>query len=96
MQDITKELAESFGLDDTTSVLVPGVLKDGPADLAGIKPGDILVAIAGKPMTHSSDVLNLVAELPPGEKVTITILREEKEMSVDILVGTRPQQIQRN
>ncbi|MDH5553090.1 MAG: Do family serine endopeptidase [Nitrosomonas sp.] len=96
MQDITEELAESFDLEEASGVLVPGVLKDGPADLAGIKPGDILIAIAGKPMAHSSDVLNLVAELPPGDKVTITILRDNKEKNVEILVGTRPQQIQRN
>lgn len=96
MQDITDELAESFDLKDAKGVLVPGVLKDGPADLAGIKPGDVLIAIEGKPMAHSSDVLNLVAELPPGGAVTLTIVREGKEKSVQVLVGTRPQQIQRN
>lgn len=91
MQDITNELAESFGLEDVSGVLVPAVLKDGPADLAGIKPGDILIAINGIPMAHSSDILNLVAELPPGVEVPITIVRDNKEMTVQVLVGTRPQ-----
>jgi len=93
MQDMTLELAESFGLDNLDGVVVAGVLKDGPADKAGIKPGDILKAVGNKPVTSSSEILNLVAELPPGETVTLIILRNNKEGSIRVKVGKRPEQI---
>lgn len=93
MQDMTPELAESFGLDNLNGVIVAGVLKDGPADKAGIKPGDIFIAVDDKPVANSSEILNLVAELPPGEKVTLTILRNQKEISIRVKVGKRPGQI---
>ena len=93
MQDMTLELAESFGLDNLNGVIVAGVLKDGPADKAGIKPGDIFIAVGDKQVSNSSEILNLVAELPPGEKVTLTILRNEKELSIRVKVGKRPGQV---
>ncbi|MDP1559633.1 MAG: Do family serine endopeptidase [Nitrosomonas sp.] len=92
LQDITEELVESLNLVNSDGVLIAGVLKDGPADKANIKPGDILIAVDDKPVTHSSDVLNSVAELPPGEKVTLTIMRNSEEKSISIKVGKRPRQ----
>ncbi|GJL71247.1 MAG: DegQ protease [Nitrosomonas sp.] len=91
MQDMTPELAESFGLDNLKGVLVASVLKDGPADKAGIKPGDILIAVGDKAVENSSEILNLVAELPPGDTVNLTILRDKKEKSIRVKVGTRPE-----
>ncbi|WP_297325775.1 Do family serine endopeptidase [Nitrosomonas sp.] len=92
MQDMTQDLAESFGLDNLTGALIAGVLKDGPADQAGIKPGDILIAVEGKPVTSSSELLNLVAALPPGNTVTVTVIRSKQEKSIPIKVGVRPRQ----
>ncbi len=92
MQDMTQDLAESFGLDNLTGALIAGVLKDGPADQAGIKPGDILIAVEGKPVTSSSELLNLVAALPPGNTVTVTVIRSKQEKSIPIRVGVRPRQ----
>ncbi|SFE13300.1 Do family serine endopeptidase [Nitrosomonas sp. Nm166] len=92
MQDITLELAESFGLESSIGTLVASVLRDGPADKAGIKPGDILVAVEGKPIKNSSEMLNLVAALPPGETVTVTVVRGKQEKSIQIKVGIRPKQ----
>lgn len=93
MQDMTLELAESFELDNLSGVLVAGVLKDGPADKAGIKPGDIFIAVGDKSVKNSSEILNLVAELPPGDTVNLTILRNKKEESIRVKVGKRPEQM---
>ncbi|PXW90700.1 serine protease DegQ [Nitrosomonas sp. Nm84] len=92
MQDMTQDLAESFGMDNLTGSLIAGVLKDGPADQAGIKPGDILIAVEGKPVKSSSELLNLVAALPPGDTVTVTVIRSKQEKFIPIKVGVRPRQ----
>lgn len=90
MQDITPELAESFRLKKPGGALIAGVLRNGPADGAGIKPGDVLLAVDGQTVADSSEMLNLVAALPPGKTVTLTILRNNSERSVRIKVGKRP------
>ena len=92
MQDMTQELAESFNLDSSAGSLIASVLKDGPADKAGIKPGDILIAVEGKPVKNSSEMLNLIAALPPGDTVTVTVIRNKKEKSIPVTVGMRPKQ----
>jgi len=89
-QDITPELAESFGLKRKSGTIIAGVLKGGPADKAGIKPGDILVAVEGKPVTDTTDMLNVIAQLKPGNKARMTILRKSQESTLDVLIGKRP------
>ncbi len=90
VQDLTPELAESFKRPNTNGALIAGVLKGGPADRAGIKPGDILVAVDGKPVIDSSTMLNLIAALSPGKAAAITVMRNQSEKSVTINVGKRP------
>ena len=92
MQDMTQELAESFNLDSSTGSLIASVLRDGPADKAGIKPGDILIAVEGKSVKNSSEMLNLVAALPPGDTVTVTVMRNKQKKSIPVKVGVRPRQ----
>ena len=92
MQDMTQELAESFGLEQPNGALIASVLKDGPADKAGIKAGDIMIAISGKPLKNSSEMLNVVAALAPGETATVTVIRNKQEKSIPIKVGVRPKQ----
>lgn len=89
-QDITPELAESFGLTRKTGAIIAGVIKSGPADKAGLKPGDILVAIEGKPITDSTDMTNLIAQLQPGSKAKLTVLRKTQESTVEAVIGKRP------
>ena len=96
VQDLTKELAESFKLTGTEGALIAGVRQEGPADNAGIKPGDILIAVEGKPVTSSSDMLNLIAVLSPGQTATFMVLRNQEEKSFKIRIDKRPKQIKRN
>ncbi|SFN96547.1 Do family serine endopeptidase [Nitrosospira briensis] len=90
VQDLTPELAESFKRPNTKGALIAGVLKGGPADRAGVKPGDIIVEVEGSPVTDSSDMLNLIAALLPGEAATIKVERNQADKSIDIKVGKRP------
>lgn len=89
-QDITPELAESFGLQKSSGTIIAGVLRGGPADKAGVKPGDILLSVADKPVTDTVSMLNLVAQLTPGDKVRVTVLRKSNEAALDVTVGRRP------
>ena len=89
-QDITPELAESFGLQKSSGTIIAGVLKGGPADKAGVKPGDILLAVADKPVTDTISMLNLVAQLTPGDKVKLTVMRKSRETVLNLTVGKRP------
>ncbi len=93
-QDITPELAESFGLGRSSGAIIAGVVRGGPADRAGMRPGDILVAVGGKTVANTSEMLNLIAQLEPGEKAPLRILRKNREATLDVTVGKRPRQIQ--
>ena len=89
-QDITPELAESFGLAKSSGTIIAGVLKGGPAEKAGVKPGDILLSVADKPVSDTVSMLNVVAQLTPGDKVPLTVLRKAQETRLNVVVGKRP------
>jgi len=91
-QDITPELAESFGLPRVEGVLISGVLEQGPADLAGIVPGDIITQINNIKYTDSHDILNAIAMQPPGSIITITGWRGQHQLKLKILIAERPPQ----
>ena len=92
VQDVTPELAESFNLGTQQGALIAGVLRDAPADKADIHPGDVVVDIAGKQVTDSSELLNLISDLPPGKSAKIKVIRTQKAMTVEVNIGTRPKQ----
>jgi serine protease DegQ len=89
-QEITPELAASFGLTRQSGAIIAGVVRNGPADKGGIKPGDILLSVDGKPVADTNSMLNLIAQLVPGGKAKMTVLRKNKEATLDITVGKRP------
>lgn len=89
-QDITPELAQSFNLQRSSGAIIAGVVRNGPADKAGIVPGDILLTVEGKPVGDTTEMLNLIAQLPPGGKAKMTVLRKNREAALDVMVGKRP------
>lgn len=92
-QDITPELAESFKLPQARGSLIAGVLKNSPADIAGIKAGDVLLAINDKEIADSSSMLNIIAALKPNEEAVLQIARAEKEIKINVIIGTRPKPV---
>jgi serine protease DegQ len=89
-QDITPELADSFGLGQRSGAIIAGVVRNGPADRAGIRPGDILLTVEGKSVANTSEMLNLIAQLVPGGKAKMTVMRKNRQATLDVTVGTRP------
>jgi len=89
-QDITPELAESFRLSRPQGALIAGVLRNSPADKAGLRAGDILLAIEGKAVIDSGTMLNLIAALKPNQKATLRIARAETTLNISITIGKRP------
>ena len=92
LQDMTPELAESFNLKSAEGALIAGVLKSGPADAGGVRPGDILLAVNGNKVSNSATLLNLIAALKPGEVAQLTVLRKEQSLDLKVQVGRRPMQ----
>ena len=94
-QEITAELAESFKLPKDQGVLVAGVVRGGPADKAGIKPGDVLVEVAGAPVRDAGGMLNLIAQLVPGDNARLKVVRQGQSTEVTVTIGKRPRQVRR-
>ena len=92
VQDMTPELAESFSLKNAEGALIAGVLKGGPADAGGIRPGDILLAVNGNKVSDSATLLNLIAALKPGDVARLTVARKQQSLDLKIQVGLRPMQ----
>jgi len=89
-QDITPELASSFGLGRQSGAIIAGVVRNGPADRAGVRPGDILLAVEGQNVSNTGEMLNLIAQLAPGAKARLKLMRQNREATVDVTVGKRP------
>jgi serine protease DegQ len=89
-QDITAELAESFKLEEARGSLIAGIVRGSPAERAGLKPGDILLAIDNTDVADSSAMLNLIAVLKPEKRSTLKIVRNQEIMKVVVKIGKRP------
>ena len=87
IQEVTKELAESFGLPKAAGALVNSVEKGGPADKAGLEPSDVILKFEGKTVNSSSDLPRIVAQTRPGAKATMQIWRKGAAKDVTITVG---------
>lgn len=89
-QDVTPALAESFGLEIAAGTIVTGILRNGPADKAGLRPGDIIIEIADQTANNSDQMLHLIASLKPNTKAGLTVLREGEVIELEVSIGTRP------
>ena len=90
VQDITRELADSFKLPRAGGVLISQVERASPAEKAGVKLGDVLVAVNGQQITDITGMLNLIAALQPGQQARLKLVRNQAETEIDVTVGRRP------
>ena len=90
VQEITPALADSFKLKNTRGAIIAGVLTNGPADKAGIKPGDVLLGIEDKTVSDPQNMLTLVAGLQPGATARLKVRRGAEDREIKVVVGKRP------
>ena len=88
--ELTPELAETFGLKQTQGVLITGVLQNGPAYKAGLKPGDVLVRVAGHEVSSVGELLTHIAALTPGVRAKLEVMRRNQAMTLDVTPAQRP------
>ena len=88
-QDLTPELAEGFGLGNNGGVIITGVLQNGPAAKAGVRPGDVITHIGEREVKNVSQLLSAVAALPPGQPSSLVVVRKGNTQSLEIVPGQR-------
>ncbi len=88
--DLSPELRETFGVAAQSGVIITGVLQGGPASKAGVVPGDVIVAISGKPVEDVGALLAQVAALKPGGPVQFSLQRKKQNLQLAITPGLRP------
>jgi serine protease Do len=90
IQSVTPDLAESFGLEDSSGALVADVTADGPAEKAGIERGDIILQFGGHDITESHQLPAMVADRRVGDTVDLTLLRNGKKKNLTVTIGKMP------
>jgi len=95
IQDLTPELAKSFGIKNTKGVLISDVVKDSPAEKAGLLKGDVIVRFDGKEIENAHKLSQLAAATPPGKQAEIELLRNGKTETISLKVGTMPEEKQK-
>jgi len=88
--ELNADLAETFGIKQTEGVIITGVLQNGPAFKAGLKPGDVLLAVGEKDVRNVSELLTLIAAQTPGSAVKMRIKRRDADLSLDVTPAQRP------
>jgi serine protease Do len=90
IQDLTDELAAGFGVSAKSGVLVADVLRDSPAESAGMKAGDIIVELGGTPIKEVTDLQKRIAAIAPGRAAALTVLRDRKPTKLTVKIGEQP------
>ena len=92
IQEVNKDLAESFGLDKPAGALVAQIQDDGPAAKGGLHVGDVILSMNGQPIVMSADLPHLVGALKAGSKAKLEVIREGKRQTVELTVGAIPEE----
>lgn len=90
LQPLDEKLAKSFGLTDTKGVLIADVSKGEPGDRAGLKAGDIIIAVDGKKANDSRTLVGIIGSKSPNDKVSLTIIRDGRQQKITVTLGERP------
>lgn len=90
VQELTPALARSFSYEGPRGILIAGLLRNGPAHLAGMQPGDIITQVAGRPVVSSRSAMNQIAKKRPGETIRLTVFRNGRQLQLEAEVGRRP------
>jgi S1-C subfamily serine protease len=92
--ELSPELAETFGVQADHGVIITGVLQNGPAAQAGIRPGDVIMQVGSRPVNNVSELLTSVAMLQPGQAAPFSVLRQNKPLALEVVPGLRPKPTQ--
>jgi len=90
IQDVTDELASSFGVRERQGVLIADVMKGGPAEVAGVRAGDVVVQFAGETVREVPELQRRVAAVTPGQSVTLVVVRDEARLPMTVAVAEMP------
>ena len=88
--ELSPELAETFGTKATQGVVIVGVLQNGPAAKSGIRPGDVILSVSDKPVSNVSELLSSVASLKPGAPSKFKLFRRDRQVELEVTPGVRP------
>ncbi|WP_036993709.1 DegQ family serine endoprotease [Metapseudomonas furukawaii] len=91
IQEVNKDLAESFGLDKPAGALVAQVQEGGPAAKGGLQVGDVILSLNGQPIVVSADLPHLVGNLKPGSKIELGVVRDGSRKTLDMAIGALPE-----
>jgi serine protease Do len=87
IQEVTRELADSFGLPKAGGALISSVEKGGPAEKAGVRPSDVILKFDGKAVNSSADLPRIVAATKPGSKISVQLWRKGSAQDISLVVG---------
>ncbi len=94
-RDITRELAETLQIKASRGALITQVVRGGPADQAGVRPGDVLIGVNSAQVGDWGTVLSLVAALKPGDQAKLKLQRENADTDLTVTIGRRPRMTKR-